>query len=122
MHFFFADQDKVDDRIIINLIEQTLDRDNPREWYYALFDYGAMLKKTHNLESKSAHYRKQSPFAGSNRELRSKIIKLLITKSSISEEDIAKRLNRPPEHIHKNLIQLRDEGFISITKDKISIA
>ena len=32
------------DREILPLVAETLDRRRPRNWYYALMDYGAMLK------------------------------------------------------------------------------
>lgn len=46
-----------------------------RIWYYALMDYGAHLKQqkiSHNI--KSVHHVKQSPYRGSTRELRAKIL------------------------------------------------
>ena len=46
IHFFFFDRDEVNDQEIIPLIEKTLDRSHPRQWYNALMDYGARLKKT----------------------------------------------------------------------------
>jgi A/G-specific adenine glycosylase len=71
IHFFFRDRENISDAEILPLIEMTLDAGNPREWYYALMDYGAMLKKTvENPNRKSSHYKKQAPFHGSNRQLR----------------------------------------------------
>jgi hypothetical protein len=35
----------VKEREILPLVDLTLDKENPREWFYALMDYGAMLKK-----------------------------------------------------------------------------
>jgi len=46
IHFFFKDHGEIHDKEILELIEKTLDHENPREWYYALMDYGVMLKKT----------------------------------------------------------------------------
>lgn len=46
-----------------------------RHWYYALMDYGAYLKSvriSHN--KKSAHHAVQSPYKGSLRELRAKVL------------------------------------------------
>lgn len=45
IHSFFSNEEKVSDRQIMPLVAQTLDHRNPREWYYALMDYGVMLKK-----------------------------------------------------------------------------
>lgn len=78
---FFSNKDTIHDKDIMPLIEQTLDYKNPRIWYYALMDYGVMLKKNYsNPNKQSAHYSKQSQFKGSNRQIRSAIIKLLINK------------------------------------------
>lgn len=46
-----------------------------RTWYYALMDYGAYLKQqniSHN--KKSAHHVTQTPYKGSTRELRAKVL------------------------------------------------
>ena len=42
--FFFA-TNAMSDRQILDIVGQTVDFVNPRDWYYALFDYGVMLKK-----------------------------------------------------------------------------
>ena len=79
IHYFFRDKQEVSDKEILILVEATLDTKNPREWYYALMDYGAELpklaKKNSNIQSK--HYAKQSKFKGSLRELRGKIVRRL---------------------------------------------
>jgi len=67
IYFFFPGKNSVNDKEIIPILEKTMDKTNPREWYYALMDYGVMLKKTYpDLNKRSAHYRKQAPFKGSN--------------------------------------------------------
>jgi A/G-specific adenine glycosylase len=73
----------VHDSEILPLIEQTLDTDNPRVWYYALMDYGAALKKAvTNPNRKSAHYTRQSAFEGSLRQARGAIIRCLSKSTS----------------------------------------
>lgn len=79
IHHFFADHTAVHDREIMPLLDQTVDREHPREWYWALMDYGTHLKKTiGNASRQSAHYAKQSSFKGSKRQIRGQIIKLLL--------------------------------------------
>ncbi len=74
----------VHDRDLMPLIEKTLDRENPRDWYYALMDYGVHLKQTlPNPSRKSAHHAKQSAFKGSNREVRSRILKFVLARSQV---------------------------------------
>ncbi|WP_243669850.1 hypothetical protein [Methanoculleus chikugoensis] len=52
-------------------MERTLYRENPREWYSALMDYGTVLKKrTANPNRRSASYSRQSRFEGSDRQIR----------------------------------------------------
>ena len=41
----FSPETDLNDREVRELIEATLDRENPRRWYFALYDYGAYLKK-----------------------------------------------------------------------------
>jgi len=45
IHHFFSDQKNVRDSELLPLIEKTLPRLKPREWYWALMDYGSHLKK-----------------------------------------------------------------------------
>ncbi len=113
IHGFFHDRTNIRDAEILPLVEQTLDTSHPREWYYALMDYGVMLKqKQVNPNRRSAHYQKQSPFHGSNRQVRGMILKALTAESYLSEQEIAQRLQIPFEKIKNNLDQLEKEGFI----------
>ena len=121
-HFFFSELDKVNDHDILDRVSQTLDTSNVRDWYYALFDYGVMLKQKENLSQKSAHYRKQSPYKGSNREVRSKIIRLLLSSPPMSNREIDQSLNINPGQSRDNLIQLQREGLLTKVKGKFTIA
>ncbi len=79
---FFKDTRRVRDQELLVLIEQTLDRENPRAWYEALMDFGVYLKsegRGHN--ARSAHYVRQKPFKGSRRELRGKLLSWALSSS-----------------------------------------
>ncbi len=122
IHCFFKDMENIKDAEILPLVERALDSSNPREWYYALMDYGVMLKqKYENPNRKSAHYQKQSPFQGSNRQIRGMVLKLLVHESNISEHDIAQRLHMHEEKIKNNLSQLAKEGFIKKVKGGFTV-
>lgn len=88
---FFSDaSEKVDDREILPLVAQTLDAENPREWYYALMDYGAELKRTvTNPTRRSRQYTRQSRFEGSFRQARGAILRQLTRQPSARLEEIA---------------------------------
>ena len=70
IHHFFKNSDTITDREILSLVEQTIDSEHPREFYWALMDYGTYLKSlVGNLNRASKYYTKQSKFEGSRRQL-----------------------------------------------------
>lgn len=78
LHHCFPRRDAVRDSELMPIIERTLDRERPREWYYALMDYGSHLKRSgENPSRRSKHHTNQSVFAGSDRQLRGAIIRVL---------------------------------------------
>jgi len=113
IHGFFQDRENVHDDELIPFVEQTMDALHPRKWYNALMDYGAMLKQKHaNPNRKSAHYTRQSPFENSNRQVRGRILKILVAESQLSAALIVKRTGMDAERVKENLIKLTEEGFI----------
>jgi A/G-specific adenine glycosylase len=123
IHFFFSEQDAVSDEEILPLVTQTLDTDNPREWYYALMDYGTFLKKTvANAGRKSRHYHKQSPFDGSNRQVRGRIVRYLIKERKSTEDVLTKQLGLTPGRVRSVLLDLEKEGMITRRGTMLKIA
>ena len=121
-HEFFKDAEKVSDNEIILLIAQTLYRKDIRSWYYALMDYGVELKKKNpGINSKSKHYRPQSKFKGSNREIRGKILKLLATKKSSSIASLYTAIGESKARVVAQLLALNKEGFLWIRKERVGI-
>lgn len=112
IHHFFKNQTGIHDRDILPLIEKTLDYKNPRDWYYALMDYGVHLKQTlPNPSRKSAHHTKQSSFKGSNREIRSRILKFVLIKKRTHQEILA-HIGKTAHDVEKNIDDLVKEGLI----------
>jgi A/G-specific adenine glycosylase len=123
IYYFFPGKSSIKDSAIVPIVRRTLDSSNVRKWYYALTDYGVMLKKTHpELNKRSAHYRKQSKFKGSNRELRGKILKLIIERKLLTKVEILKYLRIEPKKVGLILNQLTLEGFIDRNEDGYFIA
>lgn len=113
IYFFFKNKDDVTDKEIITLVEKTLDTKNPREWYFALMDYGTNLKKTEqNPSRKSKHYAKQLKFEGSNRQLRGKILKLKLASPKLTLSRIAKMFAIDLSKIKVIIDKLSHEGLI----------
>lgn len=79
IHHFFPDRLDVSDHEILPLVEATLDQEDPRTWYYALMDYGSWLKRSgSNPSRRSRHHVRQTPYAGSRRQLRAQILRLFL--------------------------------------------
>lgn len=102
IHHFFEVRNQVSDMAITQLLEQTLDRGKPREWYWALMDYGAMLKQQNtNPARRSKHHVIQSKFEGSRRQLRGQVLRTLsersytvkVLKTTITDERLSSVLD-----------------------------
>ena len=113
IHFFFQDGANVHDREVLHLVEATLDRTSPRKWYYALMDYGAMLKKAVlNPNRKSAHYKRQPPFESSDRRIRGAMIRVLLGGQPLQSREIAGAIEADPDRVDRLLVRMRDEGLV----------
>jgi len=113
-HHFYQDSQSVSDAELKVLVEATIDQEHPREWYWALMDYGSYLKR-HGAGSidKSAHYKKQAPLKGSLREVRGVIIHSL---ASGDREIDALRQDLPQdERFERALADLKAEGLVQQT-------
>jgi len=116
---YFLKNGEVDDKDILPLVERTLNKENPREWYWALMDYGAYLGGLgDNPNKKSKHYTKQKKFEGSVREVRGGILKFLLKKPH-SMKELEKIYT--DKRLFTALEQLKKEGFIIEIGKKYSI-
>lgn len=84
---------KVSDKEIERTLGKVLPKGKAREWYSALMDYGAHLKRSGvKLNAQSRHYAKQSKFEGSLRQVRGAILKTLTTGEPLTEAVLRRRL------------------------------
>lgn len=105
---------KISDAELLPLIEKDLKRSKmePREFYWALMDYGAHLKRHGvKLNHHSKHYTKQSKFEGSARQLRGAIVKQLLISPTTAAQ-LQKISGRRLGEIKKVLGQLQQEGLV----------
>lgn len=112
LHHFFVDSKKISDKEILPFIQAALDTSNPREWYYALMDYGSTLPKMigSNSNTRSRHYARQSKFAGSLRKLRGIILRSLT--SHIHTQSELSKLCGNDDRVNIAIKSLIDEGMI----------
>jgi A/G-specific adenine glycosylase len=114
LHFFFNGRDDVKDKEIFPILKETLDRENPRKWYWALMDYGAALKRvTVNPNRRSAHYIRQSRFEGSFRQMRGAVIKALVAQGPGDTDEIKKRTGIMKRDLYKVLEALEKESMVA---------
>jgi A/G-specific adenine glycosylase len=122
IHFFFEKRTGIKDCDILPLVELVLDRENPREWYYALMDYGVMIKKKYpNPGRKSAHYQKQSPFHGSDRQIRGAVIRKLTSQIAIPVHELIPTLGFNEERTQRIIERLEKEGLVRLQNGLVSI-
>ena len=113
IHHFFSDRTDICDSEILPLVERTMDRRNIRDWYNALMDYGAMLKRcTPNPSRRSRQYSRQDPFSGSNREIRGEILRLLLETPGLPAAELIRKSGREGERVRAMLAALVREGLL----------
>jgi len=129
IHFFFKKRKRVTDAELERYIKSSVDRKNPREWYWALMDYGTAMRaagavmKVVNPNRRSAHYKKQSAFEGSDRELRGKIMSstLAAARNKIQTNRLLEELSISRIRLDKVITGLEKEGFVVRKGDSICI-
>lgn len=92
IYHFFPEEEKVSDNALRAVLDELIPKNNPRDFYWALMDYGTHLKETiGNHSRRSAVYAKQSRFEGSNRQVRGRILRALHA-GELSEEALLETL------------------------------
>lgn len=113
IYHFFPQEEKVSDAQLLPLIEESLDKKDPRQWYYALMDYGVYLKKKYkNPARRSKHHARQSTFEGSDRQIRGRILEQLLRYKQLQHEEFYDLIMSDPVRIDMILEQLTTENLI----------
>jgi A/G-specific adenine glycosylase len=119
-YHLFEGRTDVSDAELHAVVQTTVDQEHPREWYWALMDYGSFLKRQGaGLNNISKHYKKQSPLKGSVREVRGQILKQLI-KADTDEPSLRLQL-AADDRFDIALMALKKEGLVSETSQRIHL-
>ena len=122
IHRFFPGREKVADSEILPLVERTLDAENPRRWFYALMDYGVMLKKSGpDPARRSAHRARQCGFEGSARQARGIIVRSLAERD-MSEAELARSAGLEIARIRAVVPGLVRDGLVERRGARLGIA
>lgn len=123
IHHFFSGKEKVSDAEIEKVLIAMLPKGKSRQWYSALMDYGAHLKRSglsQNVRSKKQV--KQPKFIGSLREARGAILRKL-THGSLTQNKLIKLLGAlRQEQMQRALSDLCAEGLVQKEKSLYSLA
>jgi A/G-specific adenine glycosylase len=111
-HHFFPRKKVVPDADIRALLTRMHPSGKGREWYAALMDYGAHLKRIGvRINKKAKGYTKQSSFLGSKREARGALLKRL-AKGQASKKELSTLLPQRQEQVLSALTDLVSEGLV----------
>jgi A/G-specific adenine glycosylase len=133
IHHFFKDRTDIPDTAIHGMMQALVPQKSgsklhglqgailgPREFYWAVMDYGTYLKKTvGNLSRSSRHYNKQSAFQGSQRQVRGQVVRLLADKPH-SRTELIKHV--ADERLQDVLTALAAEGLITERGHKLHLS
>jgi A/G-specific adenine glycosylase len=123
LHHFFPDTEGVPDRALMPLVEATWDREDPRGWGYALMDYGTFLKRSGaNPSRRSRHHTRQSPFEGSKRQSRAKLLRAVLAEPGEVAEAYGTAIGGALAEVEALLEELASEGFLACEEGRWAVA
>ncbi|MGE5541165.1 MAG: A/G-specific adenine glycosylase [Bacillota bacterium] len=113
MHHFFPRKKQVSDKEILSILEKAHPTGKSREWYAALMDYGAYLKRNGvRLNARTKGYTKQKTFSGSSRQARGAILKELVKGRSSKARLVGLFGDDRKLQLEEQLAKLVDEGMV----------
>ncbi len=108
IHHFFQGTPTVHDRELLVYVEKVAEGQDPREWHWALMDYGSHIKKLHkNPARRAKSYVRQSKFQGSLRQVRGAILR------SIYEGKLVRELPYKHTMLKTALASLEKDGLLA---------
>ncbi|MCH3907092.1 MAG: DNA repair protein [Sphaerochaeta sp.] len=123
LHVFHPGEEGVKDKVLSNLLASFFPScGDPKPWYYALMDYGVLLKRLiPNPNRRSASYHTQSTFQGSDRQVRGALLHVLAETGERSLSQLESQLPFEPERVSSMLKRLSDEGLVAETECRYRI-
>jgi len=116
LYFFFSGKNNISDRKILTIAKKAVWKKNPREWHYALLDYGAVILKDKKINKQSKHYTKQSKFEGSFRSFRTIVMHFLLDQpkqtATMGKIDRLLKKSKSPYTSTRILSALKKDGLI----------
>ncbi len=123
IHHFFPKKKKVSDTEIEKILTQAFPKGKSRQWYSALMDYGASLKRggvSHN--ARSTTHTKQSTFAGSLREARGAILRELARGGAPRTRVVGLLGAARRGQVADAVTALQAEGLVRVRGNRVTLA
>ena len=121
LQHFFAGTDIVTDKQIRDMLTETINAEHPREFYWALMDYGSFLKRQGAGQNHRSHgYKKQPPLEGSIRQMRGMIVRELTARSELDVHSLPSLLRNDPRFAQA-LTSLVKDGLVTQVGDSIHL-
>jgi A/G-specific adenine glycosylase len=127
LHEFFPGRAAVTDAELLPLVAAALVRRRPREWYYAVMDYGAALaRQVPNPNRRSRSWSRQGRFEGSDRQIRGAILRRLLDDGPATPAGLTAGLagigDTDAGRVRRLIADLEREGFVRRDGRRVRIA
>lgn len=120
--FLHNQTEKIDESVLHDLAKQTLYAENPRQWYWALMDYGTYLKKTEgNFNKMSKKHTTQSKFEGSFRQKRAAVLRCLLQKGPLDVSEISELIGYDLSLVQELIDALQKDKMVSVVAGRVVI-
>jgi A/G-specific adenine glycosylase len=122
LHHVFTDDDVVADSQILSVLAADIEASSlsPRMLMWAIMDYGNFLKRQGVKSARrSAQYKRQTPFQGSRRQLRGKVLRSMLY-SPQTIEGLAGELK--DDRMLAVIKELENEGLVMMEGSSIKLA
>lgn len=121
-HHFFPSKKVVNDSEVFAVLTKVFPRGRAREWYAALMDYGAFLKRSGvRINKRAKGYTAQSPFKGSDREARGALLRALAQSPCTRTKLLQVLSTERKTQLETQLTALLKEGLVTRQKTRYSL-
>jgi A/G-specific adenine glycosylase len=99
--------------------EAALPRGRSRDWHNALMDYGSLVLTAR--ATGLAPRTRQTPFAGSHRQRRARLLRSVLERGALSVSDAAAALDLTPADCRAVVDSLAADGLVTLRGDQVTV-
>ena len=99
--------------------DAALPRGRSRDWHNALMDYGSLVLTARGTGI--APRTRQTPFAGSPRQRRARLLRALVERGPLSRDEVAATLGLSPAECDEAITSLVRDGLVSAGDTRVAV-